>query len=186
MAQQQRTPLQNVMMLVGGAAMIAASVWFVTSRGKGEPADERDLCAIVERANSAYEAADGNEIQQNRVVAARATDIARFGHVANWRATVDAIESSTKGAIVAVKLTCGDIGVGTWNNFVSDTTDKTIISTSSPLYSVIAGLQKGSTVRFTGAFLPSKDSGIAETSVTTSGSMRAPDFIFRFEGVSAE
>ncbi len=63
---------------------------------------------------------------------------------------------------------------------------KTLIDPNSKLFQNASMLKKGDSITFSGTFLPGKDGEcIYEGSMSLSGKLRDPEFIFRFSSVSA-
>jgi hypothetical protein len=77
-----------------------------------------------------------------------------------------------------------DIEIKTWNNALSDIASNTLIEKGTPVFNRLFDLSNGQRVRFSGAFLPSDSDFIKETSMTIDGSMRNPEFLFKFKSVS--
>jgi hypothetical protein len=74
--------------------------------------------------------------------------------------------------------------VQTWNNALSDIEDDTLIDPKSALFAKASALSVGQEVTFSGAFRPYTTDCIREGSLTLSGSITEPEFIFRFSDVS--
>ena len=75
--------------------------------------------------------------------------------------------------------------VGTTNNGLSDSLSnlKTLIPVGSAAHTEAMALRKGQQVRFSGTFARSRDDCLEETSLTVSGAMNSPEFLFQFSDV---
>ena len=78
-----------------------------------------------------------------------------------------------------------DISVKTWNNSLSDISDGTLIEPSSQLFAVASQLHKGQLVRFSGSLREDKTDCVRDSSLTLDGSISEPEFIFKFQSISA-
>jgi hypothetical protein len=64
-----------------------------------------------------------------------------------------------------------------------DEETRTLIPIGSPLHKQALALSTGQRVRFSGMFFPSKIDCMTETSLTVSGAMTEPAFLFRFSEI---
>jgi hypothetical protein len=64
-----------------------------------------------------------------------------------------------------------EIAVQTWNNSFSDMDSDTLISPSSPMYEVMAGLSEGDSVTFAGNFISDRDKCLQEQSLMDASGM---------------
>lgn len=128
-----------------------------------------------------------NELQQSAMRDQRRTAISAVldGYsVSSWIGTINQLETNTEGnAILSVRIS-PDIEIKTWNNVLSDFASNTLIVKDSSVYNNLFNLSKGQRVIFSGKFFPSESDFIEETSMTIDGSMRTPEFLFKFKSVS--
>ena len=136
---------------------------------------------------SQYKSA-GNELQKSTLRTSRRPALERAvpdKAVSGWIGTIKKLETTSEGkAGITIQLQGSPILLKTWNNGLSDSGERTLIDHGSALYNRIASLSKGATVSFSGTFFPDKRDYLRETSVTESGSMTEPEFLFRFSDVS--
>jgi TonB family protein len=77
-------------------------------------------------------------------------------------------------------------GPSTWNNDISDMADNTLIDPGSPLFQTASSMKPGQTVQFSGHFFSgSEGECLKEGSITLSGKLREPEFIFQFSSISS-
>lgn len=103
--------------------------------------------------------------------------------VESWVGTVIKIESNIGDkASLSIRIS-PEIELKTWNNSFSDLAYGTLIPQESQVYKEIFNLKSGQRVIFSGEFYPSENNYIREASLSTSGSMLNPEFIFKFTSV---
>ena len=110
------------------------------------------------------------------------------GRVKNWIGTISQIETSmTEGkGMITIELSC-DAELKTWNNFISDTFDKTMIAANSRVFRQLASIQEGQTVMVSGELVSDSTGldGFRSADVSEGGAVLAtPEFIMRFTNVS--
>jgi hypothetical protein len=106
--------------------------------------------------------------------------------VSEWVGTLRRVELSMDGqGTVEVEIADG-ITVKTWNNAVSDalSNENTRVAPGGALYQSLQSINPGQRVAFSGSFVRNKTDCVEEASLTTSGSLSEPEFIFRFSSVS--
>jgi hypothetical protein len=127
-----------------------------------------------------------NEIQESQIRAARKQaiqDLNMGRQISEWYGTMDYIGTNSDGsAYIKIKLN-NDLTLSTWNNALSDRGDNTMIEVNTELYNKIGLMKKGQKVVFSGSFFPSDQDTIREHSLTIYGSMKDPDFLFKFSDV---
>lgn len=145
------------------------------------------LIESVESARRQY-AAGANDMAKGAARPARAQSICRTLSglmVDDWVGRVKILSTNSDGkGVLGVEIGT-KINVKTWNNALSDIADRTLIEPSTQLFSYASSLRKGQIVRFSGTFFRSETDCIEESSISLSGSIREPDFVFRFTSVSA-
>ena len=151
------------------------------------PKAEKDLIAAVIAGYQEFQKG-GNEIQQERSRDARSRAIvSALGkpEAINWLGSIDSISTNSDGlGILSIKLSSDpEITVSTWNNALSDIMDGTLIQKDSSVYNAMANLKTGDKVIFSGRFIEDDRDSIKESSMTISGSMRAPDFVMVFRNL---
>lgn len=107
------------------------------------------------------------------------------GIARGWSGEITQLTTNTEGkAIFEVELASG-IRVKTWNNGLSDIGDRTMIDPDSALFGQLINLSQGDQVRFDGRLVSDsqKIDCFKEPSLTLDGSLRAPEYIIRFERV---
>ena len=149
------------------------------------PSDQARFIEAVTKARSQFIAA-ANELAAGGLRNSRQQAVCNALHgnyVSGWIAKV--ADQSTNGdgkGVVTLEL-APNLQVSTWNNAVSDFSDKTLIDPESQLFKSLAAMKRGDTVRFSGDFFPSKVDCVREMSVTLAGSMRSPVFTMRFSSI---
>ena len=149
------------------------------------PSDQTRFIEAVTKARSQFIAA-ANELAAGGLRNSRQQAVCNAlqgNYVSGWIAKV--ADQSTNGdgkGVVTLEL-APNLQVSTWNNAVSDFSDKTLIDPDTSLFKSLAAMRKGDTVRFSGDFFQSKVDCVREMSVTLAGSMRSPVFVMRFSSI---
>lgn len=173
----------------------AATVATPESLAPPMPEAESNFCWFVNSAAENYEkrrAGGANQIRLSEVRAARRKELRTlFGsgwnevRVKRWVGKVTSLSTTgDERAAVAVRLPCRAT-FRTWNNALSDRGHDTLIPASLPVYSSFAGFKQDQWIIFSGLLFSDRQDVVAEMSVSESGSMRAPEFLFRFEAAEA-
>lgn len=150
------------------------------------PSGQKAFVAAVESARQAYRAGS-NDMQKGAARPARAKAICSVlasKSVTDWVGQVARLSSNSDGKGVLGITIAKDVIVTTWNNAVSDIGAQTLIEPDSGLFRRASALSKGQWVKFSGSFRPSDVDCVLESSMTLSGSLTDPDFIFRFSDVA--
>jgi len=149
------------------------------------PSDEKKLILAVSNSLVTYEASK-NEIQKSISREKRKNLIAASSvafTVSNWVGVINRIDTSIDGkAIVSIRIST-ETEIGTWNNSLSDITSNTLIDKGSQVYDQVIPMSVGDKVKFSGSFLSADKDYFEERSLTTDGSMRNPEFLFRFNDI---
>ena len=150
------------------------------------PTSQKGLVLAVKAAVEAY-TGSGNDLQRGAARPARAHAICKAvpkRRADRWIGKLKTISTNSDGwGVLAVSLT-PQITVGTMPNSWADIKDKTLISPKSPVYASAAKLKEGDLVVFSGTFANGDTDCFGEKSLTMSGSMMRPDFVFRFSAIS--
>lgn len=149
------------------------------------PQDEANFVDVVTRHIENFNLAK-NQLQESAFRDSRMADLAKIfsGYkIENWQGTVSEIKTNSEGnAILAVRISKG-IEIKTWNNALSDIYQHTLIDKKSKVYLTLMNMKEGDEIHFSGSFLPSDKDHFEESSVTISGSMKHPEFLFRFSDI---
>jgi hypothetical protein len=156
--------------------------------GYGEfPADEAQFVSLVTTAQQAVQAAE-NDMQIAAAKATRDSGICSLlpaRTVTGWTGKVVEVGANGEGKGILTVEVAPEVEIGTWNNFLSDALDETLIEPSSPVFTSAATLTEGQIVRFSGEFIGGSDPDcLRESSLTLRGGVEDPSFIFRFSEVS--
>lgn len=149
------------------------------------PLDQEQFINAIGNYVNGFRAAK-NELQQSALRDQRKKELAKLVRgrsVSSWVGTISQLETNTEGkAILSIRVS-PDIEIKTWNNALSDISSNTLIEKGSDLYSSLFDLSRGQSVEFSGSFFSSETDYIEETSITIQGSMRNPEFLFKFQSV---
>ena len=104
--------------------------------------------------------------------------------VNSWVGTINQLKTNTDGKAILSVVISPNIEIKTWNNALSDFASNTLIEKGTPVFNSLFDLSNGQRVRFSGAFFPSDVDFIEETSLTIDGSMKNPEFLFKFQTVT--
>jgi hypothetical protein len=151
------------------------------------PALQKRFMAAVTTAQDKAEDAD-NDLQLGAALSTRNNQaicsMVGRGAVRGWVGEVSTLDANGDGkGILEIEL-ADDVQVGTWNNFLSDAVDETLIE-PGPLFDKIIGLEEGQRVRFSGELVEELggDPCINDSRMTLYGKVSDPFFIFRFSDV---
>ena len=174
------------------ALMITAAMLCTTAiaadRHVDAPTDESALAKMVFDGAAAYVAAP-NDMLKAKTVHDRSVAMCTLFHggaVKDWYGTVDQIDGDDRGNGILGVLVGTYFRLHPWNSGILDDLEaatshkRSMIPAGSPLFDIAASLRKGQTIKFDGEFFPDKTTCLRETSLTRDGSMRAPEFLFRF------
>ena len=149
------------------------------------PSDQEQFINTIENYVNGFREAK-NELQQSVLRDQRKTELAKLmggRSVSSWVGTISQLETNTEGkAILSIRIS-PHVEIKTWNNTFSDINSNTLIAKGSELYSSLLNLSRGQKVQFSGSFFSSEADYIEETSITIEGSMRNPEFLFKFKSV---
>jgi hypothetical protein len=136
----------------------------------GMPLEETVFIKAVADARAAYEAAS-NDLAAGGVRAQRKSAICGALpslSVENWQGTIDTLSSNSEGKGVVYIQLAPDVIVGTSNNAITDELlgNHTLIEPNTALFGILAKLQTGTEVRFSGSFFHSDADCVYEVSMT--------------------
>jgi hypothetical protein len=154
------------------------------------PAEEQGFIEAVQESQIAFQSAP-NEMAAGGFRFRRGVAICRAlptRTVSNWVGRIAMLESNGDGKGVLKITLADDISVETWNNELSDIGDHTLIEPASALFAAVSQMKVGDQVLFSGTFLNGDNDVdcVRERSLSLHGSMRDPDFMFRFADVTQE
>jgi hypothetical protein len=168
--------------------LIGSCIFAVQAAPVNIPPQEENFIKIISQAQTDAKNAD-NDMQKGGIKVRRDKSICTLmpnKAVKNWVGKVNKVGANSDGKGVLVVTLAKGITLKTWNNEFSDMSSKTLIDPNSKLFQNASMLKKGDSITFSGTFLPGKDGEcIYEGSVSLSGKLRDPEFIFRFSSVSA-
>lgn len=149
------------------------------------PTSEANFISAINLAHN--QASYANELQKNQIKSQRDSNICdalqNSPKITGWRGSVSVISSTYSGnAILEIRLPNGVI-LQTWNNFLSDIVDNTIIDKNSNVYKQVYNLSIGDPVIFSGSFFKNNKECARENSITTEGSLNSPEFLFKFSSI---
>ncbi|MGW6132382.1 hypothetical protein ACWFNE_20345 [Cellulomonas sp. NPDC055163] len=170
------------------AAAAAAEAAAAAAAAYGsQPADQVAFIQAVQKAQQGVAQAE-NDLQIAALKAERDQAICGLlptKSVVNWTGKVTGIDANGEGKGIIYLDVAKDVEVGTWNNFLSDAGDETLIEASSPVFQSVLTLTEGQIVRFSGTFADgSSDGCIREASLTLTGGLETPGFKFRFSEIA--
>jgi hypothetical protein len=151
------------------------------------PAAEAEFIRIVSSAQNQARGAN-NDMQKGGIKAERDRAICLVMQnlgIQGWTGRVSKIDANSDGKGVLVIEIAKDIFVKTWNNSFSDVMDNTLLEPGSPVFVAASAMQKGTPVSISGEFVKgSSGECIKESSLSLSGKLRDPEFVFRFNSVA--
>lgn len=152
------------------------------------PKDQALFVAIVSEAQSSGKKAE-NDMQLGGVKADRDAKLCqaiKSPSVKGWVGKVASVGANSDGKGVFVVEVAKDITLKTWNNALSDISSSTLIEPGTKLFNDAAALKKGDAVEFAGQFFreASNNDCLREASLSLSGKVKDPEFIFKFSSVA--
>jgi hypothetical protein len=150
------------------------------------PPEQAAFIRAVVAAREDYRQAP-NELAKGGVRAQRGQKICQAlasAEVSGWMGRVVKLGSNSDGKGVLAVEVADEVFVATWNNALSDLAHDTLIAPGSRMFAGLAAMEEGQRVRFSGRFFSDETDCVAQQSLTLSGSMREPEFVFRFSAVS--
>ena len=149
------------------------------------PSDQARFIAAITQARSQFTSAP-NELAAGGIRNTRQQAIcsALQGQSASgWIGKVAYLSTNGDGkGVITLELAPG-LQVSTWNNALSDYSDKTLIDPDTQFFKSLVAMKRGDPVRFSGSFFPSNLDCVGEQSVTLAGSMKNPVFTMRFSSI---
>ncbi|EAW0814231.1 TPA: hypothetical protein ACG1RV_002176 [Salmonella enterica subsp. enterica serovar Derby] len=110
-------------------------------------------------------------------------NILQVKSVSNWIGQVKKVSANSDGkGVLALSLPSG-ILIKTWNNSFSDTRYNTLMEPGTEIFNRASELSVGDVVYFSGTFFEDNDNCILESSLSLSGKVKEPEFIFRFSDI---
>jgi hypothetical protein len=147
------------------------------------PPDQVQFVAVVNEGRENYQRGAANEMARGAFRPLRAQKLCNVlprKNVGNWVGIVDALSTNNDGrGILSIKID-DHVIVKTWNNALSDISSDTLMKPGSAIYNKALQMRVGQTVRFSGTFFQDQTDCVRESSMTMSGAMTDPEFIFRF------
>lgn len=170
----------SLMALTGSASYAAEFPDFPTM-----PEPQKQFIAAIEAARETY-SKGANDMAKGAARPARAKQICsalKTRQAKEWVGVIYGLSTNSDGKGV-MEITVGpDFYVKTWNNALSDVSDRTLIDPSSALFQSAVALKKGQKVVFSGTFFKSASDCVKEASLTMRGSITEPEFIIRFSSI---
>lgn len=142
--------------------------------------------AAIDAARATYKAG-ANEMARGAARPQRAKMICNGSsseRVQNWIGKVATLSSNGDGKGVLSIMIGNNVHLKTWNNIVSDAGARTLIEPGSILFQRASSLSVGQVIIFSGSFISDQTDCFREASLTLEGSIREPEYIFRFSDVA--
>lgn len=149
------------------------------------PAEQQAMSDAVATGRTSAETAE-TDLQRANVLNVRSDAMCESvpdGVVDEWIGTVVTVDANGEGKAVVVVSIEEDIEIGTWNNALSDSGDRTLIEQGTDLYDSALELAPGDTVRFSGTLKSGSESNdrcYYTSNLTEVMSIDSPDYILNF------
>jgi len=154
----------------------------------GEPEDERQFVALVQRYSKSYVSAQ-NDMIRGLLRPQRATAICelKLGSVSGWYGTVYNLRPTNGGKGILAVTIAHNITLSTTDSEFTDWLGmRTLIPVGSTVYAAVMALKEGERIHFNGKFEADRSDCLEETSVTEAYGMVEPTFLFQFSSISPE
>lgn len=151
------------------------------------PAPEKEFISYVQ--DAASEAVTVNNDMKLSVIKRKrdssiCKNLKHKGDFSHWYGKVKMIGATGEGlGKLAIEIENG-ITLHTWNNAFSDGDYETLIKPDSELFDRVSNLNVGDYVEFTGHPFKGRKACINETSLSLSGGLQEPEFLFAFTDVN--
>ena len=148
---------------------------------------ENELISIIEKYKNEYKTAD-NGLGEGAARIHRRNDICSRENtlkITNWTGKISYLSSTENSKGILTVNISPEISLQTASSKFSDSEENpTLISEDSPFYENLSKMKEGDNVIFSGNFLSDRDDCFKENSITMTGGMFKPDFMFHFSSVS--
>lgn len=128
-------------------------------------------------------------MQRGGIKAERDSEICRImkdKNVESWVGYIDNLSANSDGFGVLGVVVAKGVTLTTWNNALSDMGSKTLIPPDSQLFKKASQMQVGQKVAFSGVFISGNSREcLREGSLSLGGTLREPEYIFRFSDITA-
>ena len=152
------------------------------------PSIERQFIEIISKAQKESRNAD-NDMMRGGIKNVRDKSMCSLFtnlSVENWIGKIKSLDANSDGKGVLEIEIAEDIVIKTWNNALSDTLDNTLLDPSSELFQSLSKMKNGKKVQFSGKFFNGNEGDcIEESSLSLTGKINEPEFIFSFSEVSS-
>lgn len=149
------------------------------------PQDEKRFIKIISEAKEKSEKST-NDMQNGGIKSQRDKNICSWKNgdfIQAWVGRVVKISSNSDGkGVIGVEVSKG-VTLSTWNNSFSDMLSETLIQQDTDLFKVASMLSEGDIVIFSGSFFDSPQKCLEEKSLTLTGKLITPDFVFKFSNI---
>ncbi len=153
------------------------------------PANEAAFIAQVNQSAKEFREAK-NEMAAGGVRAKRKDalcELMKSKQIKNWVGTIKSLSTNSDGRGVLSITIADNITLSTTNNIISDGLNpmETLIDPKSTVFDNASQMAQGHIVSFSGKFAKNSTDCVQETSMTMEGSMKEPEFLFKFDSVNA-
>ncbi len=176
-----------------GGALLAVLVLglvvagIVSRSGEDLPTQQERFVAAVVHGQDRVR--DGNDVtvvdarlERDRTIC---DGLPRRGKVSDWVGRIKEIDTPLVGDAGMVTVALGhDIELKTSSSLLAPAGESTGLQPGSEVFTAVANLHDGDTVRFGGYFVPAGGSCIKETSIRDRNGMLTPGFVFRFTSIA--
>lgn len=141
---------------------------------------QRGFMEIIREYANKYPKAE-NELQKSALVTERYERFKKLKGdprgIKKWIGVIESMGTNGDGkAFVVLNLSPKLLNFSTWNNSFSDSSDRSLIPQSSPIFAKLAKMKEGNVVYFSGRLKRTKN-------MTEEGKMTSPDFLFVFSDI---
>lgn len=180
---KKRSKKRLYLSLAGIIIVIGFLTLFSAASDKDHTADfhqqsQTDFLSVIERAQAGV-LQSPNSLQSSEILEHRNHELTRFAVVDNWSGTVRGVQRMRGKGAVSIEFSGVQVVAGVYLMLGLDTL---VSNSSSELYQSLLNLRLGDRVQFSGNFVVRRGR-IVELSYTDSGSLTAPEFLFKFSSV---
>lgn len=185
----RRSVPRRAVVVVGGFAVVCVALPVGLALVQPEssvPPAQQAFTAAVARGQAGMDA-DPHELKRRQLRQRRDQAVCAAVPdrvVTDWIGRVDEVFLDGQ-ALAGLSVELGhDIRLATHDDRDDDAQADTLLPEGSAVYQALVDLEEGDAVRFSGLLLPGDDGCLDERSLTSSGAMSSPTWLFRFTAVA--
>lgn len=167
--------------------LVVVAVAIAARKGDQLPVQQQEFTAAVVHGQDRVRAGNDVTVVDARLERERTIceNLPRRGNVRGWVGQIKDIHTPLVGDTGMVTVELGhDIELKTSSSLLADAGERSGLQPGSGVFTSVANLHDGDTVKFSGYFVPEGGSCFNETSIRERNGMLTPGFVFRFTSIA--